>query len=88
MEADNITTDQKLDELETLLLNSLLNKAREGEPLSSVEMTLVTKWLLSRKGIKKGSNSPVEPLVTQGQPLPFLKTRMTLEEAQESLEDM
>lgn len=88
MTVDDLSTDEKLDELETLLLNSLLNKAREGEALSSVEMTLVTKWLLSRKGIKKGSNSPVEPLVTQGQPLPFLKQRLSLEETIESLEEI
>lgn len=81
-----MTVDEKLNELETLLLDSILDKARQQEPLSSYEMQLVIKWT-KPKSTPKASNLTCEPLVTKGEPLPFLKERLPFREAVESLEE-
>lgn len=79
------TTDEKLDELEKLLLDAILEKARLKEPLTTGEMTLVIKWSQTKR---KAPNKPVEPIITHGAPLPFLSERLPFREAVEALEEV
>ena len=83
MEDSNLTIDEKLDDIEKLLIDSIHKKVADGESLSSQELQLVTRWLKSRDSIskpKKPKDTP--PAITEGIPLPFLmNTNETLEEA-------
>lgn len=83
-----ISTEDKLNEIERLLIDSIYEKALNKEPLNSYEMQLVIKWTKASKPTPKAPNSPCEPLVTQGQPLPFLKERLPLTEALSALEEV
>ena len=83
-----MTSDEKLTEIERLLLDSLHTKVTEGESLTSHELTLITRWLKLRDSSSKGSNKPIEPIITHGATLPFIKERLPFREAVESLEDV
>lgn len=82
-----MTVEEKLEEIERLLIDSIHNKAVNGENLSTYEMQLVIKWL-KPKATPKGLNLSSEPIITKGQPLPFLLERLPFEEAIEALEDV
>ncbi len=83
---EELNIDQKLEELEQLLIDQILKKAREQEPLNSSEMQLVVKWLQNKN--KKPTNKPVEPTILKGEPLPFLNERLPFSEAVDALEEV
>jgi len=87
MSSETLTLDQKLDEIEKLLIDGIHKKAKEGEPLSSVELQLVTRWLKSRDSVGKPTKpKDYQPVVTQGVPLPFLSERLPFETVRDELE--
>ena len=89
MESDvELTTDQKLDEMEVLLIGNLHTKVKAGEALSTIELQMLQRWLKSRDPVGKPKKPSGDPPVTQGVPLPFLSTKPTLEETTKLLEDI
>ena len=86
-ESNGMTLDEKLDDIEKLLIDSIHRKVSEGEALSTVELQLVTRWLKSRDSVGK-PKKPVEPIVTHGAPLPFLTERLPFTEASEALQEV
>ena len=82
-----MTVDDKLNEIERLLIDTIHKKVVSEESLSSYEMQLVLKWL-KPKSTPKAPNSPCEPIVTQGQPLPFLKVQLPFEDEIQALEEV
>lgn len=86
---EELTTDQKLDEMEVLLIGNLYTKVKEGESLSTIELQMLQRWLKSRDpvGKPKRPSESSEPSVLKGVPLPFLSQPCTLEGTIDALAD-
>lgn len=82
-----MTTDDKLQEIERLLIDSIHEKAVNKEPLTSYEMQLVIKWT---KATKAPVKQQCEPQVFSGTPLPFLgnESKLPFDDAVEMIEEM
>lgn len=83
-ESITLTIDQQLDDIERFLITSLHTKVINGEPLSSQELQLVTRWLKSRDTISK-PKKPKDTLIdsfscTSAPALPFTQKRESVDD--------
>ena len=89
VEEEVLSLDQKLDEIEKLLIDGIHKKAKEGEPLTTVELQMVARWLKSRDTSSKPTKpKDYVPSVMQGTPLPFLSERLPFEVVKEELDSL
>lgn len=89
---NTLTIDEKLDEIERFLIDSIHSKVSQGDPLNTLELQLITRWLKSRDSVgkpKKPKETSVVPeVMSGGDPLPFITKKETLEEALEEYENL
>ena len=48
---NTLTIDEKLDEIERFLIDSIHSKVSQGDPLNTLELQLITRWLKSRDSV-------------------------------------